>query len=384
MKAVFRVDASLRIGTGHVMRCLTLARALKALGMECHFICRDHPGNLTPLIQNSSFPVYPLAIRNDTHTVTSKADTPLLAYAEWLGATQEQDAGECTPILQSVQPDWLIVDHYSTDIRWETSLKPHYRKLLVIDDLADRRHHCDILLDQNWSGENTNKRYEALVPTHTIKLLGPRYALIDPEYALLRRLMPPRDGIVRRVMVFLGGSDEANQTAKVLMALMSPGFTSLAADVVIGMNHPDPTGIANLVGARPNTFFHQNLPSLASLMVRADLTIGAGGAATWERMSVGLPSIVISIANNQTATSVALMKADYIDFIGEMADVTVEDIAAAVRRALAAPTRLKEQSARMQQLVPALGLQEVCEHVTGRGSIGVASSDATRLAVFHG
>lgn len=346
------------------MRCLTLACALSDLDVECHFICRNQPGNLAELIHNKGFPVHRLSSPEIGGGTNDKGCLPPLAHAAWLGASQEQDALECTPIVRTLLPNWLIVDHYGIDIRWQTTLRPHYRKLMVIDDLADRMHQSDLLLDQNWFGEKTGIRYDDLVPQHTVKLLGPQYALLKPEYAQLRALMPPRDGIVRRLVVFLGGSDPDNQTAKVVRALMAPDLVDLAADIVIGVNHPDPSGIADLVAARPNTNFHRNVPSLAGLMARADLMVGAGGAATWERMSLGLPSIVLSIASNQTPTNIALMEAGYIDFIGEMANVTIADVAAAVRRAVSAPHGLKEQSAIMQQLVPATGLMALCRQLT--------------------
>src|SRR5690606_13743749 len=139
---------------GHVMRCLTLANALKAIGAECQFICREHPGNLIEHIRSNghithALPAHPEPVGASLLAIKTARDEQAPAHSHWLGATQEQDASECTPILSELQPAWLIVDHYALDSRWEVALKPSYGKLMVIDDLADRTHECDLLLDQN-------------------------------------------------------------------------------------------------------------------------------------------------------------------------------------------------------------------------------------------
>ena len=371
MKVAFRTDASLDIGIGHVMRCLTLAEALRSHGANCHFICREHPGHLLDHIRKRGFAVSGLhSCKPDEHPLDETGEPP--AHAHWLGCDWQTDARQTGDILAELQPDWLVVDHYALDTRWEETLKVYYKKLLVIDDLADRPHACDVLLDQNWFATKTASRYNGLTPPHCFKLLGPQHALLQPEYAQLRALMPPRDGIVRRVLVFLGGSDPTNQTAVVLNALMQSDFEHLVVDVVIGVNHPDPQGIAAMVAARPATCLHQNLPSLAGLMARADLMIGAGGATSWERMSLGLPSIVISIAENQTPMSLALMKAGYISFVGEMGVLKAGDIANAVRQSLASPIELKNQSSLMQKLVQGSATSQLCERL-----LTMVQTDAT-------
>jgi UDP-2,4-diacetamido-2,4,6-trideoxy-beta-L-altropyranose hydrolase len=364
MNIAFRTDASLKIGSGHVMRCLTLADALKTIGASCRFICREHPGHLLDLIRQRGFEAIGLpSTILDGSKDGAVADDTKLAHAAWLGSDWRNDAVQTLSSLHGELTDWLVVDHYAIDSCWEGALRPACRKLMVIDDLADRAHDCDLLLDQNWFGDETEKRYSNWVTEDCRCLLGPEYALLKPEYDQLRVLMPPRDGIVRRVLVFLGGSDPTNQTKKVLDALMTGGLEHLAVDVVVGVNHPDPEGISLQVAARPATVLLQDLPSLAGLMARADLMIGAGGSTTWERMCLGLPTIVISIADNQTATNVALMKAGYIEFVGYMDDVSGETIADAVERCLTNPKILQKQSALGQSLVPGAGTALVCEHI---------------------
>jgi UDP-2,4-diacetamido-2,4,6-trideoxy-beta-L-altropyranose hydrolase len=357
LKVIIRADASFQIGSGHIMRCLTLADELRQRGAEVIFICREHSGNLIGTVENRGYRVERLP-QSDTEYISKNND---VAHAAWLGATWQQDASEAIATLGGNKPEWLIIDHYSLDQRWEKELRPHVGKIMVIDDLADRPHDCDLLLDQNWFARQLNNRYDALVPAYCTKLLGPRYALLKPEYDQLRTLMPPRDGMVRRVLVFMGGSDPTNETVKVLKALMASDLANLVVDVVIGVNHPDPAGVEALVAARHPTVLHYNLPSLAGIMARADLMIGAGGTTTWERMCLGLPSIVISIASNQTATSMALMEAGYINFVGEKSGVTANDITKAVRHSVMSPNELKTQSERTRTLVPsATGIIQLC------------------------
>ncbi|WP_138512361.1 UDP-2,4-diacetamido-2,4,6-trideoxy-beta-L-altropyranose hydrolase [Rhodoferax bucti] len=367
MHIAFRADASLQIGTGHVMRCLTLADALRERGAHCTFVCRPHQGHLLALIAQRGH----LGLGLPELQEGAKPNRNGTAHAHWLGAdwtTDAQNTQQALSAHQGGQPvDWLVVDHYALDVRWEEALCQQAKRIMVIDDLADRPHACDLLLDQNWYGDKNDSRYDHLIPPPTNRLLGPRYALLNTAYSQLRALLPQRDGIVRRVLVFMGGSDPTNQTATVIKAMMVPNLQELALDVVIGVNHPDPTSIAVLVGERPHTVLHRNLPNLAGLMARADLMVGAGGSTTWERMSLGLPSLVIGVADNQLPTNQALHSGGYVHFLGHMKEVTISQIVAAVRQALDFPELLKQQSQLMQQLVPATGVAFVCSLILAKG-----------------
>ena len=259
--------------------------------------------------------------------------------------------------------DWLVIDHYALDIHWESAIRDQCKRMMVIDDLADRPHLCDLLLDQNWFGFQPKDRYEALIPEGCERLLGPTYALLGPEYLQLRDLTRQRNGDVQKVLIFLGGSDSTNQTAKVLNALGDGALRQLELDVVIGVNHPDPEGIRRLVEARPVAQLHAGLRSLANLMANADLMVGAGGTTNWERMCLGLPSIVIGIARNQFAGSMALGNAGYITYLGNAEDVSEFDIATAVGHCIEHPGLLAEQSARARNMVSGTGALKVAEAI---------------------
>jgi UDP-2,4-diacetamido-2,4,6-trideoxy-beta-L-altropyranose hydrolase len=333
-RILIRADASLAIGSGHVMRSRTLARELQRRGAAITFLCRRQPGDLISLLEQE-FPVLALPMLPLSATQTPEGQPLQIRdlYGAWLGCTQEQDAADCHQALVQAgisSASWLVVDHYGLDTVWETQILAGLAgvaapRLLVIDDLADRPHQADLLLDQNFLSTATETRYAGLVPGHCRQLLGPHYALLGPEYALLHPLVPPRTEL-RRVLVFFGGVDSDNLTGRALEALLAPELAHLAVDVVLGLQSPHRQAVAELVARRPSTTLHDSLPSLAGLISRADLAIGAGGATTWERACLGLPSLVVAIADNQLPFAQALDQASQIRLLGRSASVGVDHI----------------------------------------------------------
>lgn len=360
---VFRVDASLKIGSGHVMRCLTLAEALREWGFECHFICREHPGHALELVQNRGFVVHQLPSSSQNESEASTA--PQVAHADWLGVTWEVDAAQCAEIVQRLAPHWLVVDHYALDVRWEARVKPAGSELLVIDDLADRQHKCTILLDHNALGTNAKQKYQSKVNNDCRFLLGPQYALLRPEYAALANALPERDGIIERVLVFVGGSDPYHLTECYLKALTKPGLTYLSVDVVIGKNHPSPDVVKELVNKRVKTRLYSGLPSLAALMVRADFMLGAGGTTNWERMCLGLNALVTSVADNQYEISLALEAEGLITFLGAASDLSIDMVVDAIHFTLGRKEFNKRCSNTSRQLVDGRGVKYVAQALIG-------------------
>lgn len=302
IRVAFRADASLEIGTGHVMRCLTLADALKAKGAKCHFICREHRGNLIELIKDRGFRVHVLASDpvSDSDASNGLAYEPPLYHGAWLGATQVQDAEACMSILSDLQPDWLIADHYGLDSHWESALLSTIGKLMVIDDCADRRHVCDVLLDQNMV-VNMDSRYHGKVPMHCTCLLGPKYALLRPEFnaqraiSLARRQKPEPN----RLLVFMGGCDADNDTSKVVDGIKLSTRKWQHVDVVVGKDFPALRSLKNSMETLESATLHIQTPHMAKLMAAADLAITAGGSVTWEKCTLGLPSLVVIQGSNQ-------------------------------------------------------------------------------------
>ncbi|MGZ5780160.1 MAG: UDP-2,4-diacetamido-2,4,6-trideoxy-beta-L-altropyranose hydrolase [Burkholderiaceae bacterium] len=286
-----RVDASNEIGTGHFMRCLTLANALQEFGVRTRFVSRHMPQYLQSLLSEKGHEFS--LIGNNSSQVP---DTDL-RHAHWLGTTQLIDSQETRQALSDQDWDWLVVDHYALDERWESVLRSTAKRILVIDDLADRAHNCDVLLDQNFY-INMDTRYSVRVSHDCKLLLGPRYALLREEFRNLHDQASCRSGLVKRVLVFFGGVDADNCTSEVIDALAQFSNLDLIVDVVIGSQHPFRKEIeAKCI--QHGFFIHVQTTMMADLMAKADLAIGAGGASTWERCCVGLPALVFAIAENQ-------------------------------------------------------------------------------------
>ncbi|MDP9940100.1 UDP-2,4-diacetamido-2,4,6-trideoxy-beta-L-altropyranose hydrolase [Ectopseudomonas alcaliphila] len=297
MKIAFRADASLEIGTGHVMRCLTLGRALRERGHECLFISREHLGNLLTLISEEGFAMHALPVGNELDSE--------LAHAKWLGASQTEDALACKELLASWCPDWLVVDHYGLDHRWEESVRPVGCRVLVIDDLADRQHSCDLLLDQNLGRSHCD--YHGLLRQSCAVLTGPLYALLRPEFAELRAdsLARREEGLLSKVLIALGGVDQHDYTRKILKALQA---CQLAGDirftVVLGATAPHLQVVREFAEQCPwPVEVLSGINNMAQHMATADLAIGAGGATSWERCCLGVPTLLLILAENQLPAS---------------------------------------------------------------------------------
>lgn len=287
----FRVDASSQIGTGHFMRCLTLAGGLKQHGAKIRFVSRHLPEHLHSMLAEKGHEFVSLDSTQNDMALDE------LAHAHWLGVSQAQDAADSIRMLSDEAWDWLVIDHYALDSRWETMLRQTANKILVIDDLADRQHDCDVLLDQNFYTD-MQTRYASKVPPHCQLLLGPRYALLRDEFRRLREQVKLRKGPVKRILVFFGGIDADNYTGYAIEALSEIALSDLHVDVVIGTQYPYREQI-KAVCAQHGFICHVQTDKMAELMAAADLAVGAGGSATWERCCLGLPTLVFCTADNQ-------------------------------------------------------------------------------------
>ena len=296
MNVLFRVDASFEMGTGHVMRCLTLAETLRQNGVEVEFISREHQGNEIKKIEDSGFKVYKLE-----HRKIKSDDKAKLQHSHWLGVTQIQDAFDCIDLIKGKFFDWLIVDHYALDEEWQNNLRTFYGKLLIIDDLSDRKHNCDVLLDQTYNKSKSS--YKKLVPPRCKLLIGSKYALLRSEFTELRskslrsRIKPK----LKNLLINMGGIDKSNHTSSVLTHLSESELSSgLNISVVMGSSSPFLEEVKSLADKLPmNIQILENVKKMAELMVSSDIAIGASGTTTWERCCMGLPAIQIVTASNQ-------------------------------------------------------------------------------------
>jgi UDP-2,4-diacetamido-2,4,6-trideoxy-beta-L-altropyranose hydrolase len=320
MNILIRVDSSIEIGTGHVMRCLTLAHQLKSDITSIYFICRKLEGNINSLIEDNGFKVITL---NKGGCISSFLE----GYEKWLSVTWQKDAQDTKDAIKNlcITPDLFIVDHYAIDKNWELEVKPYVRKLLVIDDLANRPHDCDFLLDQNFY-LNANERYQDLTPSQTKLILGPSYALLRREFYLEKEKINKRDfNKINSILIFMGGSDSDNIT-KLILESLSDINSSVQLKVVVGKSNPHKQKIKQLITKFDNAHYFEQVNNMASLMANSDLAIGAGGTTTWERCILGLPSLTITIAENQIQMTKDADSYGAIWYVGHKDELTKEKI----------------------------------------------------------
>lgn len=353
MKIFFRVDSSAMIGSGHLFRCLTLAQELRNSGHIVRFLTKDMPTGLHRLIGENGFALSLLPPPKFTEKPFFHEN-----YSEWLGVEQEVDAHDTLSAFEGLTPDWLIVDHYGVDLKWEKIVKPHVRRLMVIDDLANRQHCCDLIVDQNFS--EMQNRYKNLVNDSAYFAMGPHFAMINSEYRKLRSTKK-RDGAVNRILVFLGGSDPHNVTETVLDLLLEPAFSAINLDLVIGLNHKKFSQISLKARERPLTTVYSNLPNLAELMLTADLAIGGGGVTTWERICMCLPSIVVILSENQKFSCEALASSGYIISAGPSALIKPQELRGLIEKCVNSPELMTSISNRAAHLVDGRGTLRITE-----------------------
>nr|WP_256261006.1 UDP-2,4-diacetamido-2,4,6-trideoxy-beta-L-altropyranose hydrolase [Shewanella sp. NIFS-20-20] len=330
---MIRADASDTLGSGHVMRCLTLADAIAAhaavlaVRVSISFICRSSRGHLQQLIRQRGYQI--------------------IAIEECVD--QRQDAAACLAAIDQ-DYDCLIVDHYQLGAEFEAALRSRCHTVMVIDDLANRPHLADILLDQNLLPD-ASQRYHSLVSAECVLLLGPKYTLLRAEFDSVNRRA---SADCERLLVFLGGSDPDNHTDKVLAAIARLA-TPMPVDVVLGQHNPWNQQLLERYGHHPWLTVHIQCDYMAKLMSAARLSIGAGGSSHWERCACALPAIVMTIAANQEATTAYLAELGACINMGDAAAVS----AAALVDALAALwddlPRLEAISAQASELIPAKG-----------------------------
>ena len=322
-RVIFRADASPEIGSGHVMRCQALAEALRARGAVCEF--------------NGDWPHF----------------------------------------KNGANPHFLVVDHYGLDRRWEEAQRAAVDRIMVIDDLADRPHDCDLLLDQNLG--STPADYEGLVPADCELLCGPEFALLRPEFARLRqRSLEGRAGRpLSNILVSMGGADKDNATGRVLDALGDwasgsnlPG--DLAVTVVMGSMAPwieQVRAQAEKLQSSAGLIIEVavDVADMAERMAASDFAIGAAGGTSWERCCMGLPSALAVLADNQAKPCRELVAAGAAFALGAPGDI-IETLPPLLDTLMHEPARLAEMSA---------AAAAICD---GRGAERVAA----RLLAEHG
>jgi len=332
MNVAFRVDASRRIGGGHLVRCLTLANALGQEGARVRFLMRGTDPHWAGEIRAAGHEValLPPVPEKAAHAGT----TPV-----WDDARMQEDHALCCGALGE-GVDLLVVDHYGLDARWERAMRPRARRLLVVDDLANRDHDGDMLLDQNLLPD-MDTRYRHRVPSSCRLLLGPSYTLLRPEFPTLRGSIKERDGAINRLLLFFGCGDAADMTRRALAEIQDLG---LAADVVTGREYAHSESLARICERSGGRWaLHVQTPRMAELMAGADVALGAGGTSHGERCCLGLPALVVTVADNQRETTRMLQERNACRWLGDAEGLprgAFRDTLIALRRSPGAVARM--------------------------------------------
>lgn len=329
MNILVRADASSHIGLGHVARCLALAAVLRERGAAVSFACRALPGFDPALITARGFPLIDLPAEGD--------DLAALG-GRWF--------------------DWLVIDHYGIERAWERAARAIARRIAVIDDLANRAHHADLLLDQNLTA--TAAAYHPLLNPECERLLGPRYALLRQEFSAPAQ---PRPATVRHVLVSFGGFDVAGMALKTLEALAP--FPDLPVTLLAGHGHPHRERLQACARQRPAWRVLDYSPNIGALMREADLFIGAGGGTTWERAALGVPSLCVAVADNQVKNAEALAREGAHLYLGEAAGVSARALSAAIALLMNNAPLRHSLAERARRLVDGRGAQRVATCLLG-------------------
>jgi UDP-2,4-diacetamido-2,4,6-trideoxy-beta-L-altropyranose hydrolase len=325
------------------MRCLTLAEELMGRGCEVMFISADLPGSLHDWVRARSVQVWVLPKDIEGNGWKDDADATLDAM-----------------VNVAPQWDWLVVDHYQLDSRWEVAMRQVARRVMVVDDQADRAHECELLLDQN-DFPDKEARYRDLVPRRCRQLLGPTFALMRPEFELARSAIGSRlqrsEG-VHKVLVAFGGADVHNLTSVAIEALEGLG---VSVDVVIGAGYR----ALDQIPHSPSIAVHMQTSNMAALMAKADLSIGGGGVMSWERCTLGLPALTVSLAPNQTPICRALALRGAAIFVGEAGRVGHRELREQMMALLADPKLVTRLSVAAASLVDGRGRTRVTQELVG-------------------
>ena len=375
----------MRMGYGHVMRCLSLADKLKTKGCSVYFACRNWPGNAGSLIQQRGFLVVWVDVDNDP-----SASDQAATINHWLGVPPEQDVNACKAALSGMHIDWLVVDHYGIDAVWHRAMRSQVGQILVIDDLADRDYDCDLLLDQTFG--RTQADYSHHVASHCMLLLGSEYALLRPAFSRLRFSSLDRrhgEAGLGRILVAMGGTDPDNLTSQVLEGLSQVDWkVAPNIDVVLGSGSNQTDKLRRQAQAYvANVRVLENVTNMAELMRDADLAIGAGGITSWERCCMGLPSLVVESAANQSLSINNLTEIGAVKKLNAAADLSTtifENITDCINN----PQQMSQMTASAATVTRGLGADLVSAHLFARrakdgGAVVLRPAEKADMKMVH-
>lgn len=338
---LFRVDSSVEIGEGHISRCLALAEQIKNVNII--FISKNISKNYLKKIKKNNFKI----LLFDNSKLTKNNDKIFPEHKIIIELLKEK----------KIIPDLLIVDNYKIDYKWESKLKQYVKNIVVIDDLIEKKHNCDILINQNIL-KSQYKKYDGLIPKNCKKLFGPNYVILRNEFIKNRKKIKIRK-IIKKIIISFGSSDPKNETLKVINAIKD--LKNIEVDVVVGDINPNKKYLKNKCEIMNNFKFHLQTDKISILMKKADFAIGAAGSSSWERCCLGLPSIVTVLSKDQflVAHNLELLNASINLGISER--ITKDTYKEAIKSLN--PTKIKKMSENSMKIVDGMGSFRIANEI---------------------
>ena len=360
MHITFRADASSDQGAGHIMRCLALADELAKRGHFCTFLTQPFLPQVLDKIKKHGHNVIALKTKQVPDSDLCKVSE----YLSWLSRSVQQDAYETKTVLGSLNTSIMIVDHYALDSAWMSALGCLTCIKVVIDDLANRSHLCDILIDQNYG--RSPKDYANLVNDDVNLLIGPEYAMLHSSFreARTESLTTRQNRVPKRINICMGGMDKDNATLDVLKILTGVNeISNWVIDIALTASAPHLKSIEKFVSNWGSKMkLHVDSPDMAKLMMNADLAIGASGTTLWERCCLGLPTLNVTIADNQIPAARAISMSGACKYVGDIRNATwKENLQVELVKLVSNAHRINEMSLIASQICDGTGLQNVCD-----------------------
>ena len=354
MLIIFRVDSSKEIGSGHLYRCLNLANSLTVSGFNCFFLINKKNNEISKLIKSNGHSLKFLSIKDEI-VKSKKIDD----HKRWLKHTWQDDAKATIDILKKNFTCLVVVDHYSLDYKWERQIKRHTRKIMVIDDLDNRKHECDILLDHNYRSNNYAYK-KNIINNSCKKLLGLDYLIINKEYRNNKKRFTR--GYIKNILIFFGGSDSENLTKLIVEKLIKLDSRKYNVSIIIGINNNKIKSIEKLTKNLNNFQCYKSQPNLASILKKNDLVIGALGMNLWERLCVGVPSVVISKGIDQKIFAKKLADKKCISLLGHFNEISENKLELKLKKIL--KTKISQSmTSNLQSMVDGFGTDRVANEI---------------------
>ncbi len=351
---IIRVDSGVHIGAGHIFRCLALVEVLNEKFSSIIFISRNFVGNFSEFVERRGYNMHFLKENTENFSFPFNNNEEQISF-------QKDDASLTISNMKDIEgPKWLIVDNYFLDKNWELMIKPYVEKLIVIDDLANRFHDCDILVDQNFY-KNCESRYDKLLSKNCTRLLGTKYASLLEVFKHFRTTNKKFENEIKRILISFGASDPTNETAKVLESIKILGQKNLLVEVIIGYANPNKDEIKKNYSHLPSISLHYEIKNVGEIMAKCDLAIGAGGVTLWERCCLGIPAIVSILSEDQREAVEAAAENGCIINLGYAHTLNSTDYVNAIKKIN--PTILENMSKKCINLVDGEGCMRVAKTI---------------------